>query len=162
MDDEFVERSVAERLVPKLDFPVADTPFDAFHRVAGALLPAVEVAHNVYLRCIRRPFAEDIAVFRLVQAEVEIAAGKLAEVVCAARQLCHLTHSLVVPPVDGIGKACQSAVVPDESEHGWLCCLGLCIRLGFLLGAFLRFLGNLSFRSRHHNNLLFSDLQFTI
>lgn len=142
MHDELVEGAVLEALVLDFDFPTAIAALDALHCITGTLGPLVEVAYNINFRGIRSPFAKHIAIFRLVQTKVEIAASKLAEVICASSDFSHLADSLIVTPIDGISIFCQSAVVLDEPEDRRLLnnLFAFSFRCGFFLCGFLCFL----------------------
>ena len=115
MHDELEEGAMAEGLVLDFQFPVAGAA-DASHGIAGTFLPSVEVAHHEDVDGIGSPFAQHPSVLGLVQAEVEVAAGKFIEVVCSACQLSHLASSFFVPAIDGIGIFCQGIVVADNLE----------------------------------------------
>ena len=142
MHDELVEGTMLEALVLDLDFPAAIAALDALHLITRTLRPLVEVADNIDFCCIRSPFAQHIAIFCLVESKIEIAAGKLAEIVCTSCEFSHLADSLLMTSVDGICEVLQAAVVSDETQHcrflNNLFNLSLCRRL--FLCCFLCFL----------------------
>ena len=106
-----VEVAVLHGFRGQLQLPVACS-FDAFSLVSLVFLPVVEVADEVYLRSVGCPLAEHPSSCRLVQAEVFVAACKVAErSLAVGSELRNLPQRVFVPTAYGILEWLKPTVV---------------------------------------------------
>ena len=111
-----VELAVFQGVFGQFQFPVSRFG-DAFRLVLRRFLPVVEVADEIDFRRIRRPLAENPALSRLVQTEIEVAGSKFTERGLAlARQLVDFPLCVVVATLDCLLERLQIRVVPNNSD----------------------------------------------
>ena len=96
-----VELTVLQVLVLQFQLPVAGALY-ALALVFLILLPVIEVADEVYFRCVRCPLTEHPAARQLVQSEVHVTGSEVAQCALAfLRQLRYLPQGMVVAAADG-------------------------------------------------------------
>ena len=129
---EFVEVLMFEGFRRELEFPVARV-FEALKGIFFVFLPAVEIAYEINRRGIGCPFADYPTLFRLVQAEIQMAVGKFRERFLAGREFVEFVEHMVVAALDCAFKRFEPRVVFHDFEALRLRCGSLG---GFLGGGF--------------------------
>ena len=111
-----VQLTVLQVFLLQLQLPVAS----ALNTLAAVLLiflPVVEVAYEVDVGSVRCPLAEHPSARQLVQAEVEMARGKVAQLdFSVLRQLADFPQCVVVTAANGILIGFQPSVVLYETD----------------------------------------------
>ena len=138
------EITVLHCLFREFQLPVAGT-LDTLSTILRAFLPAVEIADEIDICSIWRPLAEHPSLLRLVQSEVVVSVGEIAERNLAVTgKLVEFPKRMLMSSYDSRLKVCQIWIVLHESDmfwgsslHGFLgSALGGCLA-GSLLGCCL-------------------------
>ena len=135
------EVAVLHRLLRHLELPVA-CALDALGAIFRRFLPVVEVTNQIDVGSIRCPLAEHPTLLGLVQSEVVVSVGKVAERnLTVAGKLAQFPECMFMTAYDGWLKVCQVWVVLYQSYmfgcSSLHCFLG-CSLLGTSLGCGLR------------------------
>ena len=140
----FEEITVLHCLFREFQLPVAGT-LDTLSTILRAFLPAVEISDEIDICSIWRPLAEHPSLLRLMQSEVVVSVGEIAERNLAVTgKLVELPERMLMSSYDSRLKVCQIWIVLHESDmfwgsslHGFLgSALGGCLA-GSLLGCCL-------------------------
>ena len=108
---QFIQVAMLERTGAELDFPVSRA-LDTLQLILGRLFPVVEIAYQVNLRCVGRPFAEHPARGRAVQSKIQISSGEVRQSgFSALRQLADFVQGVLMPSGDGRFEVFQPRVV---------------------------------------------------
>ncbi len=114
----FIPLPVADGFGRERGFPdTAGAVVDAVQGILGSLLPAVEIANEVYGGGVGSPFAEGPAVAAMaVQAEVAVGVGEVGERAGVACKLLLLAHGIGMSAFYGCGVGFEPAVVLEYVE----------------------------------------------
>ena len=138
------EITVLHCLFREFQLPVAGT-LDTLGTILRAFLPTVEITDEIDICSIWRPLAEHPSLLRLVQSEVVVSVGEIAERNLAITgKLVEFPERMLMSSYDSRLKVCQIWIVLHESDmfwgsslHGFLgSALGGCLA-GSLLGCCL-------------------------